>query len=139
MGKILGYPALVGVYVFGAWVLFAFIEQCFSSRGGHSLSCGTGTYVAFVFIGMAAVLSAAAALLARLVLHRWVRTMDRAADRRAALISSVLLVATFYVTITWKLPLDVLGPLGGWATVSFFLCSGVLLGTWRLTRRDIAA
>jgi len=133
---ILIFPVAVSLFLFGTWMVIGYFDTCILEATDPKFDCWAGVQIFMVFAGIGAGLAGLMALLARVLLHTFMRPGTSRLEWVSALVSGVLLVLLFYGIIHWQLGTGMkLGArLALWLGISFFVCALSLMIVRRLIR-----
>ena len=122
------FPAAVGLLTIGSWLAIAFVDACLLGHTDAKFNCWSGLEIVTLFACICAGLTALAAGLVRILLHRFVAFESIKPDVVAAVLSSVALVAAFYAMVLWEIDIGgIAGMFFGWLISSFVICGVMLL------------
>lgn len=117
------FPAAVGFLTMAIWVVVALVDTCLLGHTDAKFSCWSGLEIVALFACICAALTALAAGLVRVLLHRFLSFKSILPDIVSAVLSTVVLVAVFYGIVLWEIDIGgIAGMFFGWLVSSFFIC-----------------
>ncbi|MCG8543852.1 MAG: hypothetical protein MJE12_06545 [Alphaproteobacteria bacterium] len=127
------FPAAVGFLTIAIWVAVALVDTCLLGHTDAKFSCWSGLEIVALFACICAALTALAAGLVRVLLHRFLSFKSILPDIVSAVLSTVVLVAVFYGIVLWEIDIGgIAGMFFGWLVSSFVVCGITLIVVSRI-------